>query len=323
MEYFDALLQILASSVRLATPLLFACLAGLYSERSGVVDIGLEGKMLVAAFSAGAVAAVTGSAVLGLGAGILVSIAFALLHGLACITFQGNQIVSGVALNMIAAGLTSQIGQSWFHRSGQTPMLEPHSRFMDIAWPGATEALSIPVIGPIYAKLISGHSLLVYLGFLAVPLTAAILYKTRFGLRLRAVGENPAAVDTAGISVAGLRYRAVICGGILCGFAGAYLSISQSAGFVQNMTAGKGYIALSALVFAKWRPWPALFSCLLFGFLEAVSIRFQGQPVLGLPALPVQLMQALPYVLTVVLLAGLIGEARPPKASGIPYRKER
>ena len=184
MEYFDALLQILASSVRLATPLLFACLAGLYSERSGVVDIGLEGKMLVAAFSAGAVAAVTGSAVLGLGAGILVSIAFALLHGLACITFQGNQIVSGVALNMIAAGLTSQIGQSWFHRSGQTPMLEPHSRFMDIAWPGATEALSIPVIGPIYAKLISGHSLLVYLGFLAVPLTAAILYKTRFGLRL-------------------------------------------------------------------------------------------------------------------------------------------
>jgi simple sugar transport system permease protein len=156
-----------------------------------------------------------------------------------------------------------------------------------------------------------------------VPLTWWVLQKTRFGLRLRAVGENPAAVDTAGISVARLRYEAVIICGVLCGLGGAYLSIAQGAGFLNNMTAGKGFIALAALIFAKWRPGPALAACLLFGFLDAMAIRLQGVALPGIGQVPVQFIQALPYVLTVVLLAGFIGRAVPPKASGIPYVKER
>jgi simple sugar transport system permease protein len=150
-----------------------------------------------------------------------------------------------------------------------------------------------------------------------------VLFRTRFGLRLRAVGENPAAVDTAGISVTWLRYRAVIACGILCGFAGSYLSIAQGAGFGVNMTAGKGFIALAALIFAKWRPKAAMFTCLLFGFLDAVAIRMQGQEVPGIGEIPVQFFQALPYILTVILLAGFIGKAIPPKAAGVPYLKER
>ena len=150
-----------------------------------------------------------------------------------------------------------------------------------------------------------------------------VLFRTRFGLRLRAVGENPAAVDTAGISVAWLRYRAVICTGVLTGVAGAYLSISQQAGFVKEMSAGRGFIALAALIFAKWKPVPVMFACLLFGFLDAISIRWQGIALPGIGKLPVQLMQALPYILTCVLLAGFIGKAIPPRAGGVPYVKER
>jgi ABC-type uncharacterized transport system permease subunit len=322
MEWLDYSTQILASSIRLSVPLIFACLAGLYSERSGVFDISLEGKMLVAAFAAGTVAALTGSPWFGLGAAILASTAFALIHGLASITYRGNQIVSGVAINMIAAGLTAQLGQTWFKRGGQTPQLPPEARFMDIVWPDIGVS-KIPVLGQLYTKVISGQSLLAYIAILTVPFTAWVLYRTRFGLRLRAVGENPAAVDTAGISVAWLRYRAVICCGILCGFSGAYLSISQSAGFIPQMSAGKGFMALAALVFAKWRPYPAFFACLLFGFLEAMAIRLQGQPIFGFAPLPVQLMQAIPYLLTVILLAGFIGRAVPPKAGGVAYIKER
>jgi simple sugar transport system permease protein len=150
-----------------------------------------------------------------------------------------------------------------------------------------------------------------------------VLWRTRFGLRLRAVGENPAAVDTAGLSVVGLRYRAVLCCGVLCGLAGAYLSIAQSAGFVPNMSAGKGFIALAALIFAKWRPMQAMAACLLFGFLDAAAIRLQGVSLPGIGQVPVQAIQVAPYILTVVLLAGFIGKATPPKAGGVPYVKER
>jgi simple sugar transport system permease protein len=156
-----------------------------------------------------------------------------------------------------------------------------------------------------------------------VPVTWFVLAKTRFGLRLRAVGENPAAVDTAGISVTRLRYTAVIVTGILCGLAGAYLSVDQNAGFLPNMTAGRGFIALAALIFAKWRAWPALGACLLFGLLDAVAIRLQGIALPGIGEVPVQAIQALPYLMTVILLAGVIGTAIPPRASGVPYVKER
>ncbi|MEO9298863.1 ABC transporter permease [Devosia alba] len=317
-----AIISILDATLRLSTPLLLACLAGLYSERAGVFDIGLEGKMLAAAFGAGAVAAVTGSAWLGLLAGIGVSVATALLQGAAAISLKGNQLIAGVAINMLAAGLCTFLGQQWFHQGGRTPALGPNGRFSTIDLPFAHELSGIPILGPIYAELISGHYILVYVAFIMVPVTAYVLYRTRFGLRLRAVGENPKAVDTAGISVNKLRYQAVIITGLLCGLAGAYFSIAQGSGFGNNMTAGKGFIALAALIFAKWKPLPAMFTCLLFGFLDAAQIRLQGARVFDIEV-PVQAIQALPYVLTVVLLAGFIGKAVGPKAGGIPYTKER
>jgi simple sugar transport system permease protein len=280
--------------------------------------------MLVGAFAAGVVAYQTGSAALGLFAAILLAIVFSLIHGFASITHRGNQIVSGVAINFVAAGLTALVGEAWYHQGGRTPQLTaPWSRFEPIDLPFVDALRGVPVIGPVYAELISGHNLLVYIAFAAVPLTWWILYRTRFGLRLRAVGENPAAVDTAGISVTWLRYRAVICAGILCGAAGAYLAIAQSAGFIKNMSAGKGFIALAALIFAKWRPVPAMWTCILFGFLDAVAIRLEGTEIPGIGAVPVQIFQALPYVLVIVLLAGFIGHATPPRAGGVPYVKER
>ena len=169
--------------------------------------------------------------------------------------------------------------------------------------------------------MLSGHTALAYLSILLVPISWYILFRTRFGLRLRAVGENPAAVDTAGISVIKLRYYSVIICGLLCGLAGAYLSTGLAAGFVKDMSAGRGFIALAALIFAKWRPWHILSATLLFGLLEAISNRFQSIDFFGI-ILPIQLMQALPYVLTVIILAGFVGKAIPPLAGGIPYTKE-
>lgn len=323
MDVFNAIIQTLDSTIRLSVPLLLACLAGLYSERAGIFDIGLEGKMLVGAFAGAAAASVFHSALLGLGMAILISVAFAMIHGFASITHRGNQIVSGVAINFIAAGSTIILGQAWFQQGGRTPALQPGERFEAITLPGAEAIRDVPIIGPIYAELLSGHSILVYLAFLMVPFTWWVLFRTRFGLRLRAVGENPAAVDTAGISVAWLRYRALICTGILTGIAGAYLSMVQNGGFVKDMTAGKGYIALAALIFAKWKPVNAMFACLLFGFLDAASIRLQGSPLPIIGKVPAQFMQALPYILTVILLAGFIGKAIPPRAGGVPYVKER
>ncbi len=319
------LLSILAldATLRVATPLVLASLAGLFAERSGIVDIGLEGKMLGSAFAAAAVASVSGSAWVGLLAGIGISVALALVHGFACITHRGSQVVSGVAINILTAGLTVTVAIAWFGQGGQTPPLPNDARFTAIVWPGAEAFAGVPVLGALYSELLSGHNILVYVAFLAVPLTWWVIYRTRFGLRLRAVGEHPEAVDTAGISVAGLRYRAMICCGVLCGIAGTYLSTAHNASFGRDMTAGQGYIALAALIFGKWRPVPAMLACLLFGFLDAVAARLQGVelPVFG--AIPVQFIQALPYVLTVVLLAGFIGKAVAPRASGEPYIKER
>ncbi len=404
MDLFLSLIQLLDSSLRLATPLVLAALAGLYCERAGIVDIGLEGKMLGAAFAAATTAYLTGSVWAGLVAGIAASVVLALLHGFACITHRGNQVVSGVAINTLVMGLTPVLGHAWFREGGQTPALSngtpfagvqlPYvpvdrdaamalivqqdpdlrtlrqltnrleagdadlaaridallvaptpviswimaglqgfangtvdfvtaTRFTPIELPLAETLAPVPILGPVYGELISGHNILVYAAVALVPLTAWVLYRTRFGLRLRAVGENPAAVDTAGISVARMRYQAVIVTGILCGIAGAYLSTAHNAAFVRDMTAGKGYLALAALIFAKWRPVPVLLTCLLFGFLEAMEARLQGVSVPLIGEVPVQLIQAMPYILTVVLLAGFIGRAVAPKASGIPYVKER
>lgn len=322
MMDFATLIQLLDSTVRLATPLLLACLAGLFSERAGVFDIGLEGKMLAAAFASAAAAAVTGSVWIGLCAGVGASLLLAAIHGVASITFRGNQLISGVAINFLASGLTVLLGQNWFGLGGRTPTLEGAGRFAEVHLPFADALAGVPVLGPIYADLISGHTILVYVAVALVPASAWLLYRTRFGLRLRAVGENPAAVDTAGVSVVGIRFAAVAIAGVLCGLAGAYLATGLAAGFGREMTAGKGFIALAALIFAKWRPWYALSACLLFGLLEAIAIRYQNID-LGVIIIPVQFTQALPYILTVVILAGFVGKAVPPRAGGEPYVKER
>ncbi|PWE28170.1 ABC transporter permease [Pararhodobacter marinus] len=316
------IVQILESTLRLATPLLFACLAGLFSERAGIVDIGLEGKLLIAAFFSAAIAFVTGSAWLGLLAGIAASVVFSLIHGIASITFRGNQLISGVAINFLASGMSVVIAQSWFRQGGRTPSLMGEGRFPPLELPFADAVADVPVIGPLYSEILSGNSILVFVGLLAVPATWWVLYRSRFGLRMRAVGENPAAVDTAGISVVRLRYYAILIAGVLCGIGGAYLSTSLAAGFVREMSAGRGYIALAALIFAKWRPWQALFAVLLFGALEAIANRWPNLD-LGFITLPNQVMTALPYILTVIILAGFVGKAIPPRAGGEPYVKER
>lgn len=324
METYTLVVLLLAATIRVATPLLLAALAAMFSERSGVIDLGLEGKMLGAAFASAAVSAVTGSAWLGLGAGIGVAVALSLLLGFACITHRGNQVVAGMAVTIMVGGLGPTLGLAWFNLGGQTPQLDgPGQRFLGVVWPWAQTAREAPFPGLLYAELLSGHSLIVYLAAALVPAAAWVLYRTRFGLRLRAVGENPAAVDTAGISVVGLRYRAVLISGILCGVAGTYLSTAASAGFVRDMTAGKGYLALAALIFGKWRPWPTCAACLLFAFTDALAARLQGVALPLVGVIPVQFILALPYALTVLLLAGFVGKAVAPRASGVPYSKEK
>ena len=300
------LLDLIASSIRLATPLIFCALAGVLAERAGVIDIGLEGKMLFAAFAAAAVGVSTQSITLALLAAMLVGIALSCLHGFACVTYHGNQVISGLAINIIAAGLTVVLGIAWFKQGGQTPQVVDAVRLKAIS--------TVPLLA---------HNILVYVALALVAVVWWWLYKTRFGLRLRAVGENPAMVDAAGVSVAATRYLALVGNGALCGLAGCYLVLAQNASFAPQMTAGRGFMALAAMIFGKWHPVGALWACLLFGFLDAVSIRLQGTVLPGVGEIPVQLVQALPYLLTVVLLAGFIGKATAPKALGQPYIKTR
>jgi ABC-type uncharacterized transport system permease subunit len=313
---FD-LLSVSASTVRLAIPLILAALGGLFSERAGVVALGLEGLMLAGAFAAGSIAAVTGSAWAGLAAAMLVAIAVALVHGYAAIAQLGDQIVSGIALNILIAGLTPVLGLAWFGEGAGTPALPPGARFMPVILPGADR------LGPVWRLLVSGHNLLVYVTAALLPVLVWLLYSTRFGLRLRAVGENPHAVDAAGLSVARLRYSGLVLCGALSGMAGAYLAIAEGAGFTPDMSAGRGYLALAALIFGKWRVLPACGACLLFAFTDALQVRLQGVvlPVVGI--VPVQFVEALPYLLTLLLLAGFVGTARAPRALGQPFVKTR
>lgn len=320
-EFLYQLLLTFDATLRVATPLILCAMAGMFSERSGIIDISLEGKLLMGAFVAAAVSAISGSPWLGLGSAILACVVLALIHGFACITNRGNQVVSGLAINILASGLTVTIGIALFRQGGQTPLLGKEERFGPLEWPAVEFFNQIPAFGSIYRELISGHNILTYVALILVPLAAFVFYKTRFGLRVRAVGEVPQAVDSAGVSVAWLRYRAVIVAGILCGIAGAYLSTGQGAGFVREMSAGKGYIALAAVIFGKWRPYTAFFACLLFGFLDAASARLQGVDLPLIGEAPTQLMLALPYIIVVLLLAGFIGKASPPAAIGVPYEK--
>jgi len=311
------------ATLRVATPLILCAMAGLFSERSGIIDISLEGKMLMSAFAAASMAALTGSPLLGLAGGILVSVVLSLIHGFACITHKGNQVISGLAINILASGLTVTLGIALFAQGGQTPFLNKSERFTDIVLPFAEQAEHVPVLGTIYKEIISGHNLLVWVALFSVIFTGYVVFRTAFGLRLRAVGEKPEAVDSAGVSVSGLRFQAVIIAGILCGIAGTYLSTAHGAGFIREMAAGKGYIALAALIFGKWRPVPALLACLMFGFMDALAARLQGVEIPVIGYISTDLILVLPYLLTVILLAGFIGKASPPRSIGVPYIKER
>ncbi len=296
-------LALLFSAIRLATPLVFAALGGMFSERSGVINIALEGLMLAGAFTGAVVTYEAGNPYVGLLAGMLAGAALAYIYAIACIKFQADQVVSGMAINFLMIGLPAVISGAIYDSSGSTPQI-------------AKEYL-LP-------EFFNRLSLASILAFLLVPLCWYVLYKTPFGLRLRATGENPAAADAAGVNVTRLRYIAVILSGVLAAAGGAYLSIGQSSLFTRNMTAGRGYIALAALILAKWRPWQSLLACLFFGLMEALTIQIQG--VFKLRSgedIPVQFIQIIPYVLTIIVLAGFIGLSRAPRALGIPYRKEK
>jgi len=289
-------LGLLFSAVRLATPLLLAALGGMFSERSGVINIALEGLMLAGAFTAAAVTWYAGSPWAGLLAAILAGAVIAGVHAVACIRYRADQVVSGTAINILLTGVPALLSGAFFLSSGSTPQI-PKEHLIPLT----------PVV----------------IAFALVPVTYYVLYYTPFGLRLRAVGENPEAADAAGVGVRAMRYTAVLLSGALAGIGGAYLSIGQSSLFTRNMSAGRGFIALAALIFGKWRPVQTMLACLLFGFTEAVAIQLQGVHLFGGEEIPTQFVQIIPYVLTIVVLAGFIGQSRAPRALGIPYQKER
>jgi len=315
--------SVLASTLRVSIPLILCSLAGLFSERSGVVDIGLEGKILVGAFTTATIGILSGSLIVAVFAALMVTVFFSWIHGFACVSYGGDQIVSGVAINIIAAGLTAVLATAIFSQGGQTPPV-PDSIRLSTLFPSLVENYKdIPWFGPIIISGLLGHNIMIYMAIAFVPLAWWILWRTSFGLRLRAVGENPKMVDAAGISVQKMRYSALTINGILCGLSGCYLILAQNPSFIQNMSAGRGFISLAAMIFGKWHPVGAFGACLLFGLLDALAIRMQGVDIPGIGEIPVQLVQGAPYVLTVILLAGLIGKAIPPKSVGIPYTKER
>jgi simple sugar transport system permease protein len=283
------LVQLLESSIRLAAPLLLAAMGGLYSERSGVINIGLEGIMLAGAFTAAAVTHYAGNPWVGLLAAAAAGVAVASMHAVACIRYRADQVVSGTAINILFLGVPALLSGALFESTGATPQV-PREQLVP----------TFPIV----------------LAFLLVPLTWYVLERTRFGLRLRAVGENPEAAETAGVSVYRIRYAGVMISGALAAIGGAYLSIGQASLFARNMTAGRGFIALAALIFGNWRPVPVMLACLFFGAADALSIQMQG-----VSRVPVQFIQIVPYVLTVIVVAGFIGKARPPRALGIPYGK--
>ena len=314
--------SILVSTVRNAPVLIFAAMAGLFAERSGVIDIGLEGKILASAFVSAAVAFATQNPWYGVAAGVAVSVALATLQGYVSITQKGNQLVAGIAINIAMSGLTFVVAQFFFQQGGRTPDLG-QARLFDVVLPGSAAVVDVPFLGWLYTKLIGGHSVLVYLAFALVPLVHWVLYHTRFGLRLRACGENPHAADAAGVSVEWTRYKAMIIAGVLCSFSGAYLAIVQSGFFLRDMSAGAGYLALTAMVFGNWRPLYTFFDCLMFGFFGAVQIQIEGVDLPLVGRIPGSLIQMVPYVVTVIVLAGLMAKSVAPKAIGVPFVKSR
>jgi simple sugar transport system permease protein len=292
-----------AAMLRYATPLLFAALGGVMSERSGVINIGLEGMMLMGAFFGVYGADITGSWVLGLIIGMVAGMLLALIHAVWAVTLRADQIVSGFSMNLLALGITGYFYVSHYGTEG-TPDNIP--RTPDVHLPGIE---NIPFFGDIFGQV----NVLIWLGLLTVLLLWILLFRTKTGLRIRSVGENPLAAETAGLSPARIRYRAVASSGALAAAGGAYLSIGFVGSFTENMTAGKGFIGLAVMICGRWMPQGALVFALLFGFFTALATRL---PTFSPSA--ATLFQALPYVITLITVAGLVGRSIPPAADGRP-----
>jgi simple sugar transport system permease protein len=301
---------VLAATLRLATPIALAGLGGVVTERAGVVNIALEGCMLVGAFFGVLVADKTGSLPIALVAAVASGVALAALHALASITFRADQIVSGMALNILALGLTSYLDYELYGTTG-TPADLP--LIPDVSLP----VTGIPLIGEVLAR----QNAAVWGTVVLVVALQLFLFRTVPGLRLRAVGEHPRAADTVGIDVRRTRYGAVLASGALAALGGVYLSLAVSGSFTDGMTNGKGFIGLAAMIFGRWTPVGALVAALIFGYGDALSVSLQGAAI-GDLRFPVQLLSTIPYLLTIFAVAGFVGRSRPPAADGIPYEKE-
>ena len=302
-------LELLASGVRLSTPLIFAALGGMFSERSGVVNIALDGIMIFGAFAGAVVAFETANPWFGVIAAMIVGGLIAHIHGIASIRYQADQVVSGTAINLLAIGAPAVLANALYGSTSVTPNI-----------PLILPVISIPIISdiPYISTLFGKYSILVFFAFAMVPFSWFILYKTSFGLRLRAVGENPEAAATAGVNVYKMRYYAVWISGILAGLGGAFLSIAHGSSYVRNISAGRGFIALAALIFGRYNPKLTLLGCLMFGIADAFQIQVQG-----VIPIPIQFIQMFPYLLTMVVLAGLIGKSNVPAADGVPYEQSK
>jgi ABC-type uncharacterized transport system permease subunit len=296
----------LAATLRLATPLTFAALGGVVSERAGVVNIALEGIMLMAAFFGVLGAAITGNVWAGVFLAVVAGMLLALLHAFAAVTLRSDQIVSGMALNILALGFTTFLNYQLYGTTGTPP---------DLA---ALPTVPLPVVQgiPYVGDVFGQQNLFVWVALALVVVVHVFLFRTVLGLRVRAVGEHPRAADTVGIDVRRIRYGAVLASGALAALGGAYLSLAVSHSFTNNITSGRGFIGLAAMIFGKWTPLGSLGAALLFGFGDALSFSLQGTGA------PVQLLGALPYAITILAVAGFVGRARPPAADGIPYETE-
>ncbi len=303
------IIAIAASAIRLATPLIFAALGGVFSERSGVVNIALEGIMIMGAFFAVLFTHMTGNPWLGVLAAVVVGILTSLILAFVSINLRGNQVIAGVAINLLAVSFTAFMLEMVWNRSGSTPSVEralTDNPFKLLE--------GIPLLGDLFSRFTP----FVYLAFLMVAISFYVLFETSFGLRVRAVGEHPRAADTVGINVYKIRYICVMLSGALAGLAGASLSIGTISLFREGMTAGKGFIALAAMIFGKWHPVGALFACLFFGLADAIQIQAQS---FGIP-IAQEFLQMLPYIATIFALAGVVGRSVAPKADGEPYEKD-
>ncbi|MDR3561170.1 MAG: ABC transporter permease [Negativicutes bacterium] len=308
MNEQSILISILAAAVTSGTPILFAALGELVTERAGILNLGVEGVMLVGAV-AGFIAAVsTDSSWWGLAAAMAAGGAVALIHAVLCISLRANQVVSGLALTLFGTGLSGYLGKSYIG------MPVPHPFRVESLGPLS----NIPFIGPIFFQ----HDILVYFSYLLVPAMAFFIYRTRPGLILRALGENPAAVDALGFKVFNLRYIYVTVGGMLGGLGGAYLSLAYAPSWLENMTAGRGWIAVALVIFALWNPWRALIGSYLFGGVDALGFNLQ---VLGV-TVPVFFLSMMPYLFTIGVLTMVMarqgGRLTAPGALGLPYNRE-